>query len=103
LGEFRTEPCYRVHTIGDVHPGMYRLDEGEAGGAAIWGELYEVTEERWLAIEAGEPPHLYRGMVRLEDGQEVYGILYPRDLAEGPYPDISTHGGWRQYMDATHS
>ena len=25
LGEFRTAPFYRVHTINDVHPGMYRL------------------------------------------------------------------------------
>ena len=98
LGEFRTAPYYRVHTIGDVHPGMYRLHDGEPGGASIVGELYDVGEDTWAGIEAGEPPNLYRGRIELEDGREVYGILYPRELAEGHYPDITSYGGWRGYM-----
>ena len=100
LGEFRTEPRYRVHTIGDVHPGMYRLEDGEEGGAAIVGELYRVQEDTWQKIEAGEPPNLYRGEITLEDGRKVWGILYPRQLAEGVYPDITAFGGWRGYMDS---
>ena len=28
LEEVSTAPAYRVHTIGDVHPGMYRVAEG---------------------------------------------------------------------------
>jgi gamma-glutamylcyclotransferase (GGCT)/AIG2-like uncharacterized protein YtfP len=98
LGEFRTTPHYRVHSIGDVHPGMYRLENSEAGGAGIVGELYLVEEEIWKAIEAGEPPNLYRGLIELEDGRTVYGILYPRELAEGKHPDITEFGGWRAYM-----
>jgi gamma-glutamylcyclotransferase (GGCT)/AIG2-like uncharacterized protein YtfP len=97
LGEFRTAPHYRVHTIGDVHPGMYRLNDDEEGGASIWGELYMVPDEVWAAIEAGEPPNLYRGTIELEDGRSVYGILYPRELAEGYYPEITEFGGWRAY------
>ena len=97
LGEFRTAPYYRVHSINDVHPGMYRLDDGETGGASIGGELYLVAEDVWQGIEAGEPPNLYRGLVELEDGRQVFGILYPRDLAEGKYPDITEFGGWREY------
>lgn len=97
LGEFQTAPHYRVHTINDIHPGMYRLEEGEAGGRSIRGELYRVEDAVWQAIEAGEPPNLYRGMIELEDGREVYGILYPRHLAEGKHPDISEYGGWRAY------
>ncbi len=96
LGEFRTTPRYRVHTINDVHPGMYRLEEGEEGGASIIGELYIVADETWAAIEAGEPPNLYRGKVELEDGREFYGILFPRHLAE-QYPEITSFGGWRAY------
>ncbi len=96
LGEFRTAPYYRVHTIGDVHPGMYRLNEGETGGTNIWGELYLVEDTTWQAIEAGEPPHLYRGRVLLEDGREVWGILFPRELAE-QHPEITGFGGWRSY------
>lgn len=100
LGEFRTAPHYRVYTINDVHPGMYRLNEGEAGGASIWGELYIVDDAVWNAIEAGEPPNLYRGTIELEDGRQVLGILYPRELAEGNYPEITGFGGWRAYMDS---
>lgn len=99
LGEFRTAPFYRVHTIGDVHPGMYRLEEGEPGGAAIAGELYLVEDDVWQKIEEGEPPNLYRGRVLLEDGREFYGILFPRELAE-KYPEITQFGGWRGYMDS---
>lgn len=97
LGEYRTEPRYRLHSIGDVHPGMYRLADGEEGGAAIAGELYRVDDATWRRIEAGEPPNLYRGRVVLEDGREVWGILYPRELADGRHPDISSYGGWRAY------
>ncbi len=99
LGEFRTEPRYRVHSIGDIHPGMYRLEEGEEGGAAIIGELYRVEEAIWQQIEAGEPPNLYRGEITLEGGRKVFGILYPRHLAEGYYPDITHYGGWRAYIE----
>jgi gamma-glutamylcyclotransferase (GGCT)/AIG2-like uncharacterized protein YtfP len=87
-----------VYTINDVHPGMYRLNDGEPGGAGIWGELYMVPDEVWEQIEAGEPPNLYRGTIELEDGRKVYGILYPRELAEGHYPEITQYGGWRAYM-----
>ncbi len=98
LGEFKTAPFYRVHSINDVHPGMYRVAEGESGGVSVSGELYMVEDDIWQKIEAGEPPNLYRGRVELADGREVYGISFPRHLAE-TYPEISRFGGWREYMD----
>jgi gamma-glutamylcyclotransferase (GGCT)/AIG2-like uncharacterized protein YtfP len=97
LGEAWTAPCYRIHSIGDRHPGMYEVDNG---GGAVAGELYEVPDAVWRRVEAGEPPGLYRGPVRLADGRVVDGILYPRELAEGKHPDISAHGGWRAYRAA---
>ncbi len=97
LGEAWTAPCYRLHSIGDRHPGMYEVPEG---GVAVAGELYRMPDEVWRRVEAGEPPGLYRGPVRLADGRVVEGILYLRELAEGKYPDISTHGGWRAYRAA---
>lgn len=99
LGAFSTEPRYRIHSIGDVHPGMYRLEYGEEGGVSVPGELYRIADAYWPAIEAGEPPGLYRGRIFLEDGHEVWGILFPRDLAE-QHPDISPYGGWRTYVAA---
>lgn len=94
LEETRTAPVYRIHSIGDVHPGMYEVPEG---GVSVVGELYDVPDEVWARVEAGEPPGLYRGPVKLVDGRVVPGILYPRELAEGHHPDISAHGGWREY------
>ncbi len=98
LGEAWTAPCYRLHSIGDRHPGMYEV---QAGGVAIAGELYEMPDAVRRRVEAGEPPGLYCGPVRLADGSVVNGILYPRDLAEGKHPDISAHGGWRAYRAAS--
>ena len=65
---------------------------------AVDGELYNMYDEVWRRVEAGEPPGLYRGPVRLSDGRVVDGILYPRELAEGRHRDISEYGDWRAYM-----
>ncbi len=89
-----TAPMYRIHSIGDVHPGMYLVP---AGGVSVAGELYRVPDDVWRRVEAGEPPGLYRGPVTLADGRAVPGILYPRELAEGHHLDISHFGGWREY------
>lgn len=97
VGAFRTAPRYRVFSIGDVHPGMFRVD---SGGASIAGELYELPDEVWQRVHAGEPPNLYRGPVELEDGRTVPGILYPRELAEGHQREITEYGDWRAYWTA---
>jgi gamma-glutamylcyclotransferase (GGCT)/AIG2-like uncharacterized protein YtfP len=98
LGEFRTAPRYRIYSIDDRHPGMFEV---EAGGISVPGELYRMPVEVWQRVEAGEPPHLYKGPVALEDGRVVDGILYPREVAEGRHRDISPYGGWRAYRKAT--
>jgi gamma-glutamylcyclotransferase (GGCT)/AIG2-like uncharacterized protein YtfP len=88
-----TAPTYRIHSIGDVHPGMYLVSDG---GVSVEGEIYSVPDAVWQRVEAGEPPGLYRGPVSLSDGRVVPGILFPRELAE-KHPDISEYGGWRAY------
>jgi nicotinamidase-related amidase/gamma-glutamylcyclotransferase (GGCT)/AIG2-like uncharacterized protein YtfP len=97
LGPARTAPIYRLYSIDDRHPGMFAVAEG---GVSVAGEIYRVPEEVWRRVEAGEPPNLYRGRVRLEGGREILGILYPRELAEGRHRDISAYGDWRAYMAA---
>jgi AGZA family xanthine/uracil permease-like MFS transporter len=97
LEEVRTAPVYRAFSIGDVHPGMFRVAEGETGGAAITGELYHVPAEVLLKVIEGEPPGLYRGPVELEDGRVVPGILFDREEAL-KQPEITEHGGWREYL-----
>jgi gamma-glutamylcyclotransferase (GGCT)/AIG2-like uncharacterized protein YtfP len=95
LGAFRTAPRYRLYSIGDVHPGMFEV---ETGGISVAGEIYRMSDEIWRRVEAGEPPHLYRGAVRLADGRVVHGILFPRSLAEERHKDISEFGDWRVYI-----
>ncbi|MEK9661117.1 MAG: gamma-glutamylcyclotransferase [Alphaproteobacteria bacterium] len=95
LGALRTAPVYRLYSIGDVHPGMFRVDEG---GVAVSGELYRMSDDIWARVEAGEPPGLYRGPILLEDGRTVDGILYPRELAERHHRDISEFADWRAYV-----
>lgn len=97
LGEFRTVSRYRIYSIGDLHPGMFEVAEG---GIAVPGELYRLPDDVWARVEAGEPPHLYKGPVELEDGRVVDGILYPRELAEGKHKDITGYGGWRAYVES---
>lgn len=92
--EARTAPRYRLHSIGDIHPGMFEVKHD---GVAVTGELYRVPDAVWRRVEAGEPEGLYRGPVHLQDGRIVPGILYPRELAEGRHPDISEFGSWRRY------
>jgi gamma-glutamylcyclotransferase (GGCT)/AIG2-like uncharacterized protein YtfP len=95
LGEFHTAPVYRLYSIGDVHPGMFEV---ASGGVSVAGEMYRMSDETWARVEAGEPPHLYCGPVKLSDGRTVDGILFPREQAEGKHKDISEFGDWRAYM-----
>jgi gamma-glutamylcyclotransferase (GGCT)/AIG2-like uncharacterized protein YtfP len=97
LGEARTAPVYRIYSIGDVHPGMFEVEED---GISVPGEMYRLPDDVWARVEAGEPPGLYKGPVKLSDGRVMDGILFPRDLAEGRHRDISEFGGWREYVAA---
>lgn len=99
LGEAQTAPVYRIFSIGDVHPGMFEVDECE-GGISVPGEMYRMSDEIWQRVENGEPPHLYKGPIKLSDGRIVDGILFPREHAEGKHREITEFGGWREYIAA---
>ena len=53
IGVTATAPCYRLYSINDVHPGMYRLNADEPGGISVSGELYIISNDHWLRVEAG--------------------------------------------------
>jgi len=97
LGETRTAPSYRLHSIDDVHPGMYWA----ADGSSIAGELYAVTAQQRDYILATEPPGLYFGPVKLADGRTTEGVLFSA-VEASRYPDITGFGGWRAYQAAIH-
>jgi gamma-glutamylaminecyclotransferase len=98
--EVRTAPKYRLHSVKNGwHPGIYEVS---AGGVSILGELYEMTDDQYRHLLAGEPPNMYEARIELEDGSKASAMLYPRELIERDgEPDISHFGSWVAYKRAT--
>ena len=99
VGPVSTAAKYRLHSVKDGwHPGIYVAD---GDGIAILGELYELTDEQYASLMAGEPPDLYETQVDLADGSTANAMLYPKELVEkNAWPDISKYGGWAAYKKA---
>ena len=95
LEEVRTAARYRLHSIGDRHPGMFEV---EKDGVAIVGELYRLSDQVLSRVVSGEPPGLYVGSVELADGRLVPGILFERGRLAATDNDISSFSGWRAYI-----
>jgi gamma-glutamylcyclotransferase (GGCT)/AIG2-like uncharacterized protein YtfP len=95
ISEAYTDACYRLFSIDDVHPGMYEVIDG---GVSVAGELYQVPWDVWQRVEASEPPNLYRGQVKLKNGIQTWGILFPRELVLPHHRDISDYASWREYL-----
>ena len=93
VGTAETAPAYRLYSIDDRHPGMFRV---ERDGVSVRGELYDVPDEVLARVVASEPAHLYVGIVELRHGRSVPGVLYPAERVAG-HRDISAFGGWREY------
>ena len=91
--EALTQPIYRLWSIRDLHPAMMRVSEG---GAKIVVELWSMPMESLPAILLDEPKGLAIGIVFIEDGSEVPGVLGESYLCEGQ-KDITSFGGWRAY------
>jgi allophanate hydrolase len=94
----RTSSNYRLYDItqpGDkvARPGLVR----EPGGSAIALEVWKMTKEAFGAFAASVASPLSFGNVQLEDGSTVKGFLCePFILPQSK--DISSFGGWRDYM-----
>jgi gamma-glutamylaminecyclotransferase len=95
LGEAKTAPLYRLHSVNDQHPGIYEVGEG---GISIAGELYELSEDQHAHLISTEPPNLYEAPIELDDGSKVNAMIYPREkIDEHNWPDISKFGGWAAF------
>ncbi|HKX62541.1 MAG TPA: glutamyl-tRNA amidotransferase, partial [Verrucomicrobiae bacterium] len=94
--EARTEPAYRLWSIGDRHPAMVRV---KSGGVAVAMEVWEVPVAGLAGILLQEPAGLSVGKVKLLDGREVLGVLGEPILCEGQR-EITALGGWREYLAA---
>jgi hypothetical protein len=90
-----TEPTYRLWTINDDYPAMFRVTDGL--GVAVQVEVWSVPAAGMAEILLNEPPGLAIGRVRLADGSMVLGVLGENALVEGQ-DEITQHGGWRNYI-----
>jgi hypothetical protein len=94
IREDRTEAAYRLFSIGDRHPGMFRVSQG---GAEVAVEIWAVPPGGLGALLQAEPPGLCIGKVRLAAGDEVLGVLAEPILC-AEQRDITSFGGWRNYI-----
>jgi len=97
--EDRTVPAYRLFSINDRHPGMFRV---ASGGVAVAVEVWSVPPAGLASILLKEPAGLSIGKVQLASGAETLGVLAEPILCEGER-DISEYGGWRAYIVARRS
>jgi hypothetical protein len=95
--ETKTEPAYRLWSIGDRHPAMQRV---ASGGVAVAVEVWSVPPQGLVAILFKEPPGLCIGKVKLTDGSEVLGVLGEEILCQGQ-KEITSYQGWRAYLAKT--
>jgi hypothetical protein len=94
--EAKTRAVYRLFSIDDIHPAMYRVRDG---GAEISVEIWDIDEAGLVSVLKGEPSGLCIGKVQLNDGRSVMGVLGEKILCEG-MKDITEFGGWREYISA---
>ena len=102
LREARTQPCYRLWSIRDVHPAMIRVRPGTEPSTAVEVEVWEVPAAGLASVLLQEPEGLTIGKVELEDGQTVLGVVGEPALVEG-MREITAFGGWRSYLRARDS
>ena len=97
LAEARTAPRYRLLTVEDRRAALV---EDEEAGIAVPGKLFEVPDEQWEALLAGEPPGLTQRPVELEHGPEGVTAAFADESAQAAARDITSYGGFVAYLAA---
>jgi allophanate hydrolase len=95
----RTAQAYRLFALpGQTppKPGLSRV-AGEAAGARIEVEVWEMPARHFGSFVAGIPSPLAIGTLELEDGEWVKGFVC-EEYATAGARDISQFGGWRSYV-----
>ena len=91
-----TAPRYRFHAVGGRYPALEDVGEG---GAAVAGEVYDLSYEQLREVLLpGEPDGLELGVVELADGSGSLAMVLRREYPALPeLTDISELGSWRAY------
>ena len=95
LGAASTAARYRFHAVDDRYPA---LEDIGSNGAAIEGELYEISHEQLRdVLLPAEPDGLELGVIELADGSGSFAMVLRRPKPDLPTKDISAHGSWRAF------
>jgi allophanate hydrolase len=96
LGPALTASCYRLHVLATdpPKPGLRRV---AAGGDSVAAEIWELPPVAFAEFVAAVPAPMAIGPVLLENGTSVPGFLC-EPVALHDAPDITVHGGWRDYL-----
>jgi allophanate hydrolase len=96
VGAARTAATYRLFALDTEppKPGVVRVDQD---GAALPGEIWELSPAALGDFLAAIPQPMALGEVELDDGRGVVGFLCEPLTLEGAR-DITATGGWRAYL-----
>lgn len=96
LREARTKKEYRLFSINDANPAMYRVSPEDPHACQVNVEVWGLSHEGLTQVLLGEPAGLTIGKVTLEDGEEVLGVVAEPIITQGQ-KEISAFGCWRKY------
>lgn len=98
LARTTTAPRYRFHAVGGRYPA---LEDVGAGGAAVEGEVYELSYDQLREVLLpGEPAGLELGVVELADGSGSLAMVLRREYTRVlPLEDLSAPANWRAYRE----
>ncbi len=93
-----TAPNYRLFSLADTvppKPGLLRVAEPQPNGIEV--EVWQLTKEAFGSFVAEVPPPMGIGNLELTDGSIVKGFICEPYALQGAQ-DITTLGGWRNYL-----
>ncbi len=94
----RTQATYRLYRLNTQppKPGLVRVPRD---GAAIEGEVWALPANAMASLLVDLPAPMALGPVALADRRSVTGFLCEPAALDGAQ-DITSHGGWREYLNA---
>ena len=97
IAAIATAPKYRFWSIEDRYPALELVGDG---GAAVLGEMYDMTYEQLRdVLLPAEPAGLELGVVELADGSASLAMVLRQPAPEVTLTDITEIGSWRAYRD----
>jgi hypothetical protein len=95
-----TAKRYRFHAVDGRYPGLEDVGPDEPAGAAVEGEVYELSYQQLREVLLpGEPDGLELGVIELADGSGSLAMVLRREYPKlPPLEDISELASWRAYQ-----